>query len=924
MGGLSPKLIIVSPLLDPELKMDELSTTHTPSTPLKHEVSAAAANSVESTPSPIDVRTAVAWGTTSAQQQQQRDFTAQSPQLEQGKRAGLAAIMTTKQQMSSGTALSARASTSPLSTASSVASSASRTPKLSAFYVDLTSPVSIKAHAPLPSLKRLATRRFASVSSSMLAAAAPPPWSDDVLAEMNAKAVQASLNRNALLQERKEKLQHRAEFVQRRVLLQRHKDRLSTLKQRIKFDYALTTATIKRQLMMQQRAEKFGALVEHAQNVAMMKRLERCLHLRRSISTTFAELVSSRVELEHLLGDDDATAENASYTPSSPTKAEPSSSLSRRHHKVNETLRTGHDIQDVTARTPSPVSSDVERSPAAESVGSSRSAASNRSRSPKSSSPLHNTMLSPTSTPSAGSSTGSSTGMRRSQSVPLDLLPHHAQFKLLLPPKHRRSKNKQQESDGSDEDDDHSESASDADDATSARSDGWPHLTIDIPSTANIDDYLPPITRYTLRELEMSEVLGSIQLRHDLIFDPDMSFRPNTDGQRGTVKHARSEQYWSDVAAEIVDAPAGKKPWLRVPLMIIEIRQILLELIPFAAEDEVVVEETLDMDLLLQQLKRGAIDFVAVMSFIARHLHEHCAPCRDETVDEMMNHFRAGDLIAGFRLCFDIMEYMKLDFANHRLKKLRPWVLENAVEYEWKYMKEQLDTDAITIEETQVWLTAAYESDPQAATKPHAQIYNEALVNYIMSPDSGNRTIETIPETLRFDLARLASYHNDWQDLTIMCALMMLFRQAAGPKCMTDDVHALKRGLWVLLNDSATTMKHVALQLVDTAGKVRGRPYTSAEATTMTSLVDKTLATESVLYDLLQKRIKQHLADFLSSGKLDSDALRKHGLAELEEELKDLGDRIKLLADHNRRTYAPIYDAIFEECVAKRTKPHAS
>jgi hypothetical protein len=42
----------------------------------------------------------------------------------------------------------------------------------------------------------------------------------------------------------------------------------------------------------------------------------------------------------------------------------------------------------------------------------------------------------------------------------------------------------------------------------------------------------PPITRATLRELDLTEILRNPQLRHDIVFDPNLMFRPNFDGER--------------------------------------------------------------------------------------------------------------------------------------------------------------------------------------------------------------------------------------------------------------------------------------------------------------------------------------------------------------------------------------------------------
>lgn len=53
-------------------------------------------------------------------------------------------------------------------------------------------------------------------------------------------------------------------------------------------------------------------------------------------------------------------------------------------------------------------------------------------------------------------------------------------------------------------------------------------------STAGITtaSLVPPITKDTLHELDLSEILRNPQLRHDVVFDPNLMFRPNYDGER--------------------------------------------------------------------------------------------------------------------------------------------------------------------------------------------------------------------------------------------------------------------------------------------------------------------------------------------------------------------------------------------------------
>ncbi|ORZ35082.1 T-complex 11 [Catenaria anguillulae PL171] len=257
---------------------------------------------------------------------------------------------------------------------------------------------------------------------------------------------------------------------------------------------------------------------------------------------------------------------------------------------------------------------------------------------------------------------------------------------------------------------------------------------------------------------------------------------------------------------------------------------------------------------------------------------------------------------------------MKLDFANHHLKKLRPWIVENAVEFEWRYFKERFEAKLVTVDATSQWLEAALDKYPD---KPPANVYNSALIDMLIDGElvCNPANQQLIPETFRMDLSRLSSYHNEFQDLSIMATLLMLFKQVCGKAVVGHLTSVVDATLWTLLNHAETTMAHVATQLAADAGKLRARDMTAAEVAALNRLVDSTLTFDHPLFMLLQKRVTAELAFYLdSSGKLSADdSLARHGLLDIKEELSELGRKIKVLTDHNRSTYRQLYDAIIED-----------
>ncbi|KAI9141467.1 T-complex protein 11-domain-containing protein [Paraphysoderma sedebokerense] len=476
-----------------------------------------------------------------------------------------------------------------------------RKPRSISFYIDLSSNGSLNSTQNSSRVRSLAAlqnskpyRKYK--RAPFTSGSAITPNSDEILSRMNARLLRASLKRSSLLQEKRLKLKKRADHIKRKALLQRHKEKLMNLKLKAKTDYAMSAAAIKRQMFLQQRAERSGAKVEHAQNVAMLKRLEKCLHLRKSFSATFAEIVSNSSVLDDLLQDnDDDQQEEPDYTPVSPIKERFNSPLSGRSPRSPlSPIRTGHPIDRELTPLPSPT-----KLPNSTAINSPLFDTDTNGTTPAITITDDDSYPSPPRSP-----------LRKSQSVPANLFD--------IEP-----------------------------------------LKIDIPST-EIEDFLPPITRYTLRELDVQEILSNVQLRHDLIFDPDMQFRPNLEGDRGTQKVIRNQQYWTEVQKEIVEASTGAKPWFRLPLLFMEIREIMSELIPYSKEFEDELDEKFDVELLTQELKHNALNAIGVLEFVAGHLHQYCAPCRDELVDQMVELFKKGEIVESLKKCFEVLEFMKL------------------------------------------------------------------------------------------------------------------------------------------------------------------------------------------------------------------------------------------------------------------------
>jgi hypothetical protein len=183
----------------------------------------------------------------------------------------------------------------------------------------------------------------------------------------------------------------------------------------------------------------------------------------------------------------------------------------------------------------------------------------------------------------------------------------------------------------------------------------------------------PPVTKITLSELDIPRIVYNPKLRHDVNFDPDLHFRPNLDGESGRRKAQKANNFWDRLRTEIAEFmidPAAFESELAgmdwsLPSTLQAIGEILGTLVP--PEDRSAVEDILDVELLMQQFRKGVADLEKLGLWLARTLKSHCAPMRDEWVDEMVDLLTVGDrdrdvasLVRGLQSLLGVLEAMKL------------------------------------------------------------------------------------------------------------------------------------------------------------------------------------------------------------------------------------------------------------------------
>ncbi|KAJ7780622.1 T-complex protein 11-domain-containing protein [Mycena maculata] len=289
------------------------------------------------------------------------------------------------------------------------------------------------------------------------------------------------------------------------------------------------------------------------------------------------------------------------------------------------------------------------------------------------------------------------------------------------------------------------------------------------PNSTHIPPLQPPINRNTLKELDLDVIIRNPQLRHDLLFDPGLQFRPTTTRR----KTERSEKYWAAITCELesgctcVSFDMRGKPHLtvcacahvstpclnpvvafsptlhvvtlrmpsRIRSLLDEFLEVLLLVIqPLSnvagahvsptksqqaehSAQAAYIRSVFDPVLIEQELKHKLFDPSGLFRAIGLTLQGHCAPMRDHAVELMVQVAQTcapdgegskADAVKAVRMCMDILELMKLDIANHQLQTLRPFLMRTSGQFELRSFKNRKSGQGCCFQKTREWLFAAH------------------------------------------------------------------------------------------------------------------------------------------------------------------------------------------------------------------------
>ena len=226
-----------------------------------------------------------------------------------------------------------------------------------------------------------------------------------------------------------------------------------------------------------------------------------------------------------------------------------------------------------------------------------------------------------------------------------------------------------------------------------------------------IADINPPVTIETLGGLDIVTILNNAQLRHDLNYDTDILFYPGRINVTPEDR-ARDAAYWSALAFELAlymslpnssnfssaatssttctepsstNTGNDTQPYTsiallallehnsipaRLPSLFHAMRGLLKTLI--RADDWLLVDHNLDVDFIMQQLRRGSCDLYKLIEWLGDIMTKSCSPVRDVEVERATDQIKGAlqerdpeALVAGLKGLFGVLEVMKLVSQGH-------------------------------------------------------------------------------------------------------------------------------------------------------------------------------------------------------------------------------------------------------------------
>lgn len=274
--------------------------------------------------------------------------------------------------------------------------------------------------------------------------------------------------------------------------------------------------------------------------------------------------------------------------------------------------------------------------------------------------------------------------------------------------------------------------------------------------------------------LKTANTLSSMMMAHRIALEDDFKLEPGIDmsgplmslspiigsspsqssaepSLQSRVKDIVHDAFWDLFRDELETQSSSKdedKSYEISRQLLRDIRQKMIDLLlPQHSKLKQDIQDRMDPQVIDQLSRVHSLDLIDYSRYILDVLSKLCAPVRDEKIQELAG---TTDIVQLYRGLMDLLELMRLDFANFTLSRFKPHIKAHSQEYEREKFNEilrQQQTIGIDgLEFTRIWLNRAVER----VDSSHGLI---DLINEASSQASDEMNRSVVPGTSSCEVA---------------------------------------------------------------------------------------------------------------------------------------------------------------------------
>lgn len=429
----------------------------------------------------------------------------------------------------------------------------------------------------------------------------------------------------------------------------------------------------------------------------------------------------------------------------------------------------------------------------------------------------------------------------------------------------------------------------------------------------------------------------NMSLAHEIAVDANFKLENLESPTAGIEKHVKKivhKAFWDSFEAKIKEDPPD---FSHAIVLIAEVKELLLALLPPNSRLKTQISEVLDLDLIKQKMENDAFDIYYYGNFVSDLMARICAPARDERIAQMK---QIKDVVPLFKEIFEVLDLMKMDMANFTIQQIRPYIQQQSVEYEKQkfdeFLQKQQEAGIDGLELTRDWLSRSFHKlkslDPasaegaanQSSIVTPAAILNGAFMEFLQWDLS-----KLFPETCVLDQSRFLELRERTSELILVTSVMLVTYNSVGQSIagVQSLKQKLKDNICAIIDNTqgkerVTVMPNIGEQVnKDVEEFLRDHGFPARDETQQMALkgqIAELNVKDNPVYFIMCKRVLSFIQQAIFAKHVEPLKVPA-GMSIMEKELSQICGQFLRLISHNRSVFGTHYADIIGKLLERNS-----